>query len=681
MYGYARVIKLSPLASFFTAFVYLFGTVYGGAYYNITSLKTLAWFPGLLFCFERFSTTGKKSFIAGIALVSAFSVLAGYLQVAVYGLLMFVFYVMLRLWVIPDDFRHSFKERFNKNGWVFTGLAAGTILTLPQLVLTYDLAMRSTRGASVEEYAYIGSMFPAALATFFYPMLQGLFRGNSLYLGMIAVWLVPIGFLCREVRQTSFFKVWALFALFSVLLSLGEWSPLYVFLVKATHFYSFRTPAKFLFFICFSLSILAGMGWDRLSRDIQKGIITRAVRRASLLYLTIVVGTLVGIAAIIAIISREEIRVRAWGYTFVQKSFLGKMGHPHSLEEYQQKWDGLIQVVLQTVHPKNPWNSAVLGLMLAGGLIVSIPLWKKKIGPAFLLLLLFFTSADLYLFSWNDLRKDFAYYTSFDHSSLVRKLTQEKTEGRMGRLYGYRSSDELLPLLPSENILYGLEDIGAYSPFVTSRYLETIGLLGNVDDSNGSKNPDLPFLQKHLSLLNFMNVSHILSSRPLDIPGWVLLGKEKKQTTYYLYRNENPHALAHFVSAFEVFKTWKELRQKWMDTGADPAKVIYLEESEVRKISSLALFRVNLEGPLGLASSLAVRQKNGNDEDVWDVTASRPGFFVRSILYEPQWFCKLNGHEVSVLAAHGLFQAVWIPAPGSYRLEFHYHPFLKKAKD
>jgi len=44
------------------------------------------------------------------------------------------------------------------------------------------------------------------------------------------------------------FRLWGIMTLIALLLTLGQWSPLYVILVKLTRFYAFRFPAKFLGF-------------------------------------------------------------------------------------------------------------------------------------------------------------------------------------------------------------------------------------------------------------------------------------------------------------------------------------------------------------------------------------------------------------------------------------------------
>ncbi|MBI3999797.1 MAG: hypothetical protein HY351_04200, partial [Candidatus Omnitrophica bacterium] len=250
-YLYARQMKLSFLAAFVSAFIFLFGTAYGGAYYNITSLKTISWFPLTLYLFERFLEVSKWRYLFFLSLTISSALLAGYLQVAVYVIGIFFLYAGLRIFIFHGDR----KVNLPQTGWRTFGLSVATLLgfliALPQVLLTFELAIRSNRLAPSEEYAYVGSMFPFALSTLVYPLAQGLFRGNSIYSGVFSVLLILFGIYSKETREKNAFRIWIVMGFLSLFLALGEWSPFYIGLIKLTKFYSFRTPAKFLVFICF----------------------------------------------------------------------------------------------------------------------------------------------------------------------------------------------------------------------------------------------------------------------------------------------------------------------------------------------------------------------------------------------------------------------------------------------
>ena len=76
-YLYARTMKLDRPSAFVAAFIFLYGAGYGGAYYNITSLKTIAWFPLALYFFEKFFQGRKQIYVALISFSIALSLVAG----------------------------------------------------------------------------------------------------------------------------------------------------------------------------------------------------------------------------------------------------------------------------------------------------------------------------------------------------------------------------------------------------------------------------------------------------------------------------------------------------------------------------------------------------------------------------------------------------------------------------
>jgi len=57
------------------------------------------------------------------------------------------------------------------------------------------------------------------------------------------------------------------------------------------------------------------------------------------------------------------------------------------------------------------------------------------------------------------------------------------------------------------------------------------------------------------------------------------------------------------------------------------------------------------------------------------VETTGPGFFVLSNVFYPGWEVRVNGREMPVLKAYGLFQAVYVPEAGQHTIEFIYRPY------
>ncbi len=278
---------------------------------------------------------------------------------------------------------------------------------------------------------------------------------------------------------------------------------------------------------------------------------------------------------------------------------------------------------------------------------------------------------DLYTFAWFDIKKDFNFYDQIPNSfPILEQLKAEKNSGTLGRLYGFRTPEDPLPLIPSVNMLYGMEDIGAYSPFIIKRYYDTIGTFGNINDSNAAFSPTAQYVLERLPLLSALGVSHILSKTEIKNPALKLLMHDPVSESY-LYRNKQPHSKIFFVTKMESYSNWIELKNDLLTPGFDPAKKLLLEQSEIKKLGADIVLK---SGP----ARTAIQHEIAEDEhDVWNVETSKPGFFVVMDSMYPGWIATLNGKEIPVLYGYGLFKAVWIGQPGKYQVIFRYSPFKR----
>ena len=249
-------------------------------------------------------------------------------------------------------------------------------------------------------------------------------------------------------------------------------------------------------------------------------------------------------------------------------------------------------------------------------------------------------------------------------------LGQEKEAGEVGRVYGFRSVSQRLPLAPSQSMLYGIEDIGAYSPLVSKRYNESIGLLGNVNDSNSQQFPSQDFVLQRLPLLGFLNVSHVLSSEPIEHADFKLLGRDGRQGSY-LYKNAGAHQPAYFVGRVEIAQDWNDLRSKLMAPQFDPKETLLLEKGELEKIKPF-----DLAGRTDKAVTIKLRKRQ-DDLEEWKIETKRAGFLVIAETFYPGWVATVSGRPAPILKADGLFRAIRIVGPGSYTIQFRYKPFSR----
>ena len=672
IYFYARQIGFKPIGSFVSAFLFLFGASHGGAYYSITSLKTIAWLPLGLFLFERAYQEWKWRYCVYLAFVFAMTLIAGYMQVGILCLFVFIIYVVLRVFIFPDSGKNNFSSSLKICFRLGLSMLLTIALALPQIWLTYQLAMLSNRVGVGEEYAYVGSMFPGAIVTAFFPHWNNVFRGNSIYMGIFSLLFVIAAFDRQDVSLNKFLKLWCSIGAIALLMALGQWSPFYIAFVKLTHFYSFRTPAKFIVFICLSLALLGGLGFQKLWDVAKSRKISPELTQIGKRFLAVCLFFICSAGLIFSAFKFWKSYVLKAGDWFVTSFLYGKVGHPYTLEKYRIKFETSVNYILNlfSFHPWTIWN---VGMILTG---IVFSLWLMRAGKWLrigLVAAFIFLFVDLYGFASIMFKKGFDDYRNTESRSLVVKyLVQEHEKGLVSRVYGFNYKWKLVPVLPSLNMLYGYADIGAYSPFVLKRYYETIGLMGNVNDSNFPYWPEPEFVMNHLNLLKLTGVSHILSLYRFTHKDLDLLIEDPGKSLF-LYRFKPVRMKAFFVSRVEIADDWETVKKIVMDPDFNPFSVVVIEKSEIAKIGEPMLGREPAsqnEGQFEITHEIAEPEF-----ERWRIRAKHPGYFVVANSYYPGWRAWVNGQPVKILKAYGLFQAVPITKSGSNTVEFRFFPF------
>ncbi len=665
---YARSVGLRAPAAWFAAVIFVFGTSYGGAYYNITSLKTLAWFPYLLWMFEVWMRKNRHRFLWVWAFLASQLLMAGYLQVGTLVIAIACLYAALRLWgVRRGRERRGRTFSLSSSAWMTGAVVVCAVLAGIQILLTLPLALLSNRTGMVEDYAYVGSLSPLALSTMLLPNLQGLFRGNCLYNGGLAFFCLTAACLDQRTRRGFVFRLWSILGLLTLFLALGQWSPLYVALIKISHFYSFRTPAKFLIFFNFSMGMLAAAGFQSLMGRSAQAL--KLAATTAKFFCRVLAALAVALLSVKALLQWGRPFLEWTGEFFLRKTIWGRAGHPHSFAVYREKLDSVLHFAAKLFSFDYCWTRWTAGVLLCY-FIWAFTTWKGKLkNRGWLWAGLVLLAVDLYGFSYADIRSDFAPFPAANIPEVVQPLLEARQQRMLGRLVVLRSADESSALDPSANMLYGIETVGAYSPFVISRYAQTIGLFGSVNDSNQEQSPQDQFVLERLELLSALGVSHILSTHSIKSNRLELVwsGRDGRSTLYHLH---TPPLRGYLVNRLEIVSDWTRLTQKLMTEHFDPHNTLLLEEKELPQ----GFQRPQDES---VQSEGFVWPSAMTDESAsFEIETHGPAFFVRPVTFFAGWRVTVNDHEQPILPAYGLFQAVWLKQPGRYRLEFYYDPRL-----
>lgn len=605
---YLRRLKQSFWASYFSTLIFLFGSTQGGYfYYNYISQKVVIWLPLTLLLCDRLLE--KKSFRDAflLSLVFACEIFGGYLQVAAYTLLYAGLYFLLHWW----------KDRNLKSlGWfVFSGFL-GIFFSLVQLLPTYELALFSTRAQAFKEMAYIGSMNPLALMTMFYPNWDSVL-GSEIYIGILGVFFLLFTFARSKEKHPRIF--WIL-SIFFLLLALGSWSPLYRGIIEATKFYSFRTPIKFLFYVTFSLSILAGFGFDHFFGQAGQSQTRQPVR----LFTWMLLGMILLPPAIYGGLTVLKPRLLPILQEFAVKQFEGKPGHPHDAAGYREKAESFYDTTIDLVnllkyrYTRTSWLTLILSLIAVLTVINRYP-QKRFVKICACLILL----TDLYFYGFASIKPNYESFQKFDtldkESLILKYLKSDKSLFRITELATVEALENRFTVSPSANMIYGLDDLGAYSPLVMKSYKEFLhGWGGYMNDSYAAIPVQKEKMLARLDDLKRLNVKYILSHTPLEHRELIEREQEGKE---WLYEMKAPWPRAFYRSR-------------------------------------------------GTLIPVTIRKYDQQFVAI-EVNADQPGHVCLSDIAYPGWKAKIDGKETPIEKWDDLFRMVPVFA-GFHKIEFYY---------
>ncbi len=652
MSGFLRSLGLRPAAVLFGTLTYLFGSTLGGAYYNITSLKVLTWFPLALGLSDGLLRQARGAWWRTLLLGLLFSLqlLAGYLQFAVYALLFTGLYAFFRFF---DQKERRWQDFVRLFGCQALAVLLAALSAFPQLFVTWQLAIRSSRAGAAEAFAYVGSYSPFAAVCLLFPSMEGLFI-SKLYLGILPLFFITASiFFFRNFPYKSIYWL----ALLGFLLALGGYNPLYVGLLKLLNFYSFRTPIKFIFFAGFFLSILAAVGMHYVLAKDEDGRRTGRAWGAYAGFLAVVTGGVILAFGAFHWFDDQLYRLGEW---MVRTYIYGKPGHPFPWEHYEVRLSEFILHAQTILDPRGKviWLQV---LKMAGAVILIRLFLKTRLRQwIFVAGALGLLALDLN-FSYSDIRGDYANYPKvFEKPPVVQYL--ERNLGT-GRYFVYSSNPSDSPLPASRNMLFGLETANAYSPLVVKDYYEFFGAMGGINDSIANHPVDDDFLRRHTRLLGMLNVKYIVSDRMLSFFPDLRLVFEDNGWRIYEMRQWMPWAFA--VRQFEIYEDPEALNARLRDSLFDPART--------------ALYEARPENFFG-------RQDPEIQEDYVELRTYQPEYkalrvdcaqtctVVFNQIFYPGWQVNVDGQAARLYPVNGILSGLPLKA-GRHQIELNYKPF------
>ncbi len=644
---YLRTLGLDNRGIFIGTFVYAFGSTLGGAYYNITCLKVMTWFP-LALILSGNLVRGVRPTLNALALGIIFSlqILAGYLQFAVYAMLFAGIYTFVRWWQLETGRGIAFVRLALGLGFA-TVLAA--VLAFPQLMLTQELAFLSNRAHTSEDFAYVGSYSPFTVACLLFPNFEGFFV-SKLYLGVLPLFFIFASF---SGHRTRAWQAAAVIAFIALLLALGRYSPLYILLVKLLNFHSFRTPVKFIFFTGFFLSVLCAFGAEKVFNGKEK----TDLRRSASAYLIFLMIALAGVIAAYAAFIYLRQPLETIGEALLTRFVHGKPGHPFAWPHYQQRLAGFIDYGRMVLDPRQPSVYIPFGKMLLAAIFVISAI--KSAGRRLILFCaaVFILVVDLQL-SYSDIRGDYASYETFYRENAATQFLKQNAGAE--QYFNYSENPSEAPLPQAKNMIYGLRTANAYSPLILKDYYDFFRPLGGVNDSIAYLPPNDSFMPGRLKLIGMLGIRYVVTDRSIDNPGlepaltsgkWRILKNTAQGTRYRLV--ENYSVIADKAKALEAAQ----------GREFNPDIIVILAAKPVFTPAST---------PAG--EPYIKTLQNGEGRLEFEVNTPYDSIFVLGQTYYPGWKAAIDGQSVEILRANLIMQAIPVPA-GIHRLHFWYDPW------
>lgn len=449
MYIFMRSLSVNKTGAFLAAVIFTYNGFFMAHLYagHLTFIQNYIWLP-LIFCFvyKFFKTTDPKwAIFAGLS--QGVQILGGFPQIAFYTILAVSGFCLFQAGL-------SLKAGEAGNAWKLAFglsilLGVGFLLAAVQLLPTLELTQLSGRAGGVGYwFATYDSLHPKMLLSFFIPELFGnpadgtywlsprgwYFWETCGYLGMFPLCLFfatsPRG---GDLKHVRYFFVGLV--LFSLVLALGKYNPLYPIIYRLPGFHNFRIPAQILFLYVFAGAVLSGLALH------QAEVATSVLSRGLKVYLVCV-----GLAFVILISTMHLFPYRFFFHMF--KAFAEE-----SIDQ------GLIEDISEKV--AFSVNRSVLLFFTAG--VVLVLFHKKKIrGALFRGAVVCVTIVDLGAYG-QQFVKPHHFTAPKDKQAMIRQI---KADSRSGRMYISES-----PFLPNDGLLYGLATINGYDPLLLERYI------------------------------------------------------------------------------------------------------------------------------------------------------------------------------------------------------------------
>ncbi len=594
------------LSAYFAARAGFFSMIWAGA-----------WLPWLIWSVDRLTRPGDaEKLMPGVGrtgLIIGFQLLAGHAQLTWYSLL------LAGIWLVYKSLTlGGVKPFLAAAAKTAAGLLAGLGLAMVQLAATFELLLQSQRSSAVDfDLAMTYSFWPWRILTFLFAGMfgnpglgnywgYGAYWEDAVYIGIVPLLmaLTTIPLLIRRLRggEPSERSGLALFlwviVLFGTLLAAGKNSPLFPWLYDhIPTFNLFQAPARWMIWVVFGLSLLAGIGTEHWSRP--SGRRRKWFQLAAAASLAVIAG---GLAARFFLPTIQTTFIHSFLYTG-GILFLATI------------------VGLQTPHMagqkvKTRWEIMVSGFILLDLLLVNAPAIP-------------FTDADLYRRSVTD---GVIASIAGGRVYLPAWLEQEQKFNRFFRFTDFSKQEDWVHLhqlpLPNSNLLRHQAMINNFDPLLPVRF---VGLLEKLESLEA---------QELDEWLGYLDVDKALTS--------------STETSSVQIREINRRGRFHWVPCAQKFVSSAEMQgpDEFFKSGVigEKRQCIYIETVSTCGSEQPPTGRRDFEVVRDEVNKIEVQVKQGDE-----------GWLVLMDTWYPGWVARIDGEPAEIVRAEYLFRSVCVP--------------------
>ncbi len=691
-YGLSRLssslVGMSYLLSFLWAFLS-----------NLVISNSLFLLPFLFFIWSKIISSEAKKWLwiifGGIGIGWAF--LSGYTQLNIYAVFLFLIFAIAHYFFIQSSKKNI--KSFYAFAWpLFLMVVIGITLALPFILPVLNFIPLTLRSSGLE-YAIttfkvinpgdlILFLFPDYL---YFPYLSG--GRRPLYVGAIWFFLSLVAFFAfakylknknkESEKSAKTFIIIGIFFIFTLATALRS-SPFFYILHQLPVFKYFRFPYRWMYLGTWFLAFTGGYGFDAIKNFIDN----KWLRRIFIFFGIIITG----ITSWVILLNFGG--VSFWNKTIniihniFSKIIYGHFGLTKDPAHYQEMLHAGIAAWQSSFDLKTASFLVPLIILLISFCVLIKFILGKISWDKFRVLVFCFSTASfiaIFIAQWSNT----ASIKSMDsHSQLIDNFIP-KEDRLVYRTYPFAISNGFSKLVPptytlsldqelaltelqfasgwpNMHMYSGISSVDGYDLFVPKDLLYALVQLGSTHaggDEIGSlsDNEKAGRLLSNLDLLGMMAGKYIITGMKLNHKDIKLLGEQMvSRYNIPLYIYENKKALPRFYFASNVIASnGKSLTDLLKENINDFNRRTYIDCGDCSGFFSKEKNTLEI-----------IEQKNGFIHLRANLLSAK--WLVVSESYLPGWSAELDGSEISIKHANGIYMALMIPS-GEHSLVLKYN--------